>query len=231
MPDGKTQVAVEYQDRRPARIQAVALTAALDPPTMPAAEKVHASLVEHVVGPTFAQQAIRPDQRTQILVNPGGPFLVGGPTRHAGLTGRKTAIDTYGEYARHSGAALSGKDPTRIDRVGAYAARWAAKNVVAAGLAEECEVHVSYMIGKAQPVSLQVETFGTGRLDDAALAARVANTFDFRLAAIIAAFDLRHRSSATDGGFFERLAAYGHVGRDDLELPWESVDRAAALRD
>ena len=133
------------------------------------------------------------------------------------LTGRKTAIDTYGEYARHSGAALSGKDPTRIDRVGAYAARWAAKNVVAAGLADECEVHLSYMIGRAQPVSLQVDTFGTGRLDDAALAARVAHTFDFRLAAIIAAFDLRHRSTATGGGFFEQLAAYGHVGRDDLE--------------
>ena len=231
MPDGKTQVAVEYHDRRPARIHAVALTAALDPPTMPTAEKVHAALVEHVVEPTFAPQPIRPDHRTQILVNPGGPFLVGGPTRHAGLTGRKTAIDTYGEYARHSGAALSGKDPTRIDRVGAYVARWAAKNVVAAGLAEECEVHLSYMIGKAQPVSLQVDTFGTGRLDDAALAARVAHTFDFRLAAIIAAFDLRHRSTATGGGFFEQLAAYGHVGRDDLELPWESVDRAAALRD
>jgi S-adenosylmethionine synthetase len=231
MPDGKTQVAVEYRDRRPARIHAVALTAALDPATMPAAEKVHAALVEHVIEPTFAGQPVRPDQRTQIFVNPGGSFLVGGPARHAGLTGRKTAIDTYGEYARHSGAALSGKDPSRIDRVGAYAARWAAKSVVAAGLAQECEVQLSYMIGKARPVSLQVETFGTGRLDDAALASRVDRTFDFRPAAIIAAFDLRHRSSAAHGGFFAQLAAYGHVGRDDVELPWESLDRAATLRD
>jgi S-adenosylmethionine synthetase len=229
MPDGKTQVAVEYRDRRPARIHAVALTAALDPATMPGADQVHAALIEHVVAPTFAEQPLRPDQNTQILVNPGGPFLVGGPARHAGLTGRKTAIDTYGEYARHSGAALSGKDPSRIDRVGAYAARWAAKCVVAAGLAEECEVQLSYMIGKARPVSLQVETFGTGRLDDAALAARIGSVFDFRLAAIIAAFDLRHRSAAEQGGFFAQLAAYGHVGRDDLELPWENVDRATAL--
>jgi S-adenosylmethionine synthetase len=149
---------------------------------------------------------------------------------HSGLTGRKNAIDTYGEYSRHSGAALSGKDPMRIDRVGAYAARYAAKNVVVAGLADECEVQLSYSIGLARPVSIQVETFGTGKLSDEAIAALVEQHFDFRLAAIVKQFSLRHLPSIVKGGFYRKLAAYGHVGRMDIGLPWELTDQASLLR-
>jgi S-adenosylmethionine synthetase len=150
---------------------------------------------------------------------------------HAGLTGRKTAIDTYGEYARHSGAALSGKDPSRIDRVGAYAARYAAKNVVAAGLADECEVQLSYSIGLSHPVSVQVETFGSGKMTDEAIATLLKTHFDFRLAGIIRQFDLRRLPALVKGGFYRKLAAYGHVGRMDLELPWEVTDKSAVLRE
>jgi S-adenosylmethionine synthetase len=148
---------------------------------------------------------------------------------HAGLTGRKNAVDTYGEYARHSGAALSGKDPSRIDRTGAYAARYAAKNVVAAGLADECEVLLSYTIGQARPVSVQVETFGTGRMSDTEIGARIEAQFDFRPAAIVRAFNLRRLPALTKGGFYRRLAAYGHVGRMDIGLPWERTDKTAVL--
>lgn len=229
MPDGKVQVAVEYRARRPARIHALALTAALDPDRRPAPAELEEALRAHVVEPCLAEVEPRPDPATRILVNPGGPFLEGGPARHAGLTGRKTAIDTYGEYARHSGAALSGKDPARIDRIGAYAARWAAKTVVAAGLAESCEVQLSWTIGLARPVSLVVETFGTGRITEEAIAERLARVFDFRPAAIVRAFDLRRLSARNPDGFFARLAAYGQVGRTDLDLPWERLDRVEAL--
>jgi S-adenosylmethionine synthetase len=149
---------------------------------------------------------------------------------HSGLTGRKTAIDTYGEYARHSETALSGKSPSRIDRVGAYMARFAAKNVVTAGLAEECEVQVSYVIGQSRPVSIQVETFGTGRVADEEIAVRVTRHFDFRPAAIVAGFNLRHLPNIVRGGFYEKLAAYGHVGRMDIGLPWERTDGSELLR-
>ncbi len=150
--------------------------------------------------------------------------------RVAGQTGQKNAIDTYGEYSRHSGAALSGKDPTRIDRVGAYAARYAAKNVVAAGLAEECEVQLSYSIGLARPVSIQVETFGTGTISDEAIADRLREHFDFRLAGIMKQFNLRFLPSLTKGGFYQRLASYGHVGRTDLNTPWEAIDKVPLLK-
>lgn len=229
MPDGKVQVAVEYRDRRPARIHAVALTVALDPDRRPRPGELEEGLRARVIEPSFSEMEVRPDARTRLLVNPGGPFLVGGPARHAGLTGRKTAIDTYGEYARHSGAALSGKDPARVDRIGAYAARWAAKNVVAAGLAESCEVQLSWTIGLARPVSLVVETFGTGRTSEEAIAERLERAFDFRPAAIVRTFDLRRLPARAPSGFFARLAAYGQVGRTDLELPWERLDRLEAL--
>ncbi|BCX19051.1 MAG: S-adenosylmethionine synthase [Geminicoccaceae bacterium] len=231
MPDGKVQVAVEYRDRRPARIHALAIVAALDPDRRPTPAALEEALRARVVEPSFADAELRPDAKTRLLINPGGPFLVGGPARHAGLTGRKTAIDTYGEYARHSGAALSGKDPGRIDRIGAYAARWAAKNVVAAGLAESCEVQLSWTIGLARPVSLVVETFGTGRIAEEAIAERLARAFDFRPAAIVRAFDLRRLPGRRPDGFFEALAAYGQVGRADLDLPWERLDRVEALAD
>jgi S-adenosylmethionine synthetase len=231
MPDGKVQVAVEYRDRRPARIHALAIVAALDPDRRPTPAALEEALRARVVEASFADAELRPDAKTRLLINPGGPFLVGGPARHAGLTGRKTAIDTYGEYARHSGAALSGKDPGRIDRIGAYAARWAAKNVVAAGLAESCEVQLSWTIGLARPVSLVVETFGTGRIAEEAIAERLARAFDFRPAAIVRAFDLRRLPGRRPDGFFEALAAYGQVGRADLDLPWERLDRVEALAD
>jgi S-adenosylmethionine synthetase len=150
---------------------------------------------------------------------------------HAGLTGRKTAIDTYGEYARHSGAALSGKDPSRIDRVGAYVARYAAKNVVAAGLADECEVQLSYSIGLSYPVSVQVETFASGRIADEAIATLLKKHFDFRPAGIIRQFNLRWLPSLVKGGFYRKLAAYGHVGRMDIGLPWEVTDKIAVLHE
>jgi S-adenosylmethionine synthetase len=155
--------------------------------------------------------------------------LIGGPAIHSGLTGRKNAIDTYGEFARHSGAALSGKDPTRIDRVGAYAARYAAKNVVAAGLAAECEVQLSYSIGLARPVSIRAQTFGTGHVPDERITDLLAQHFDFRLGAIIKQFNLRHLPTIVKGGFYRKLAAYGHVGRMDIGLPWEVTDKISIL--
>jgi S-adenosylmethionine synthetase len=184
-------------------------------------------VVEHV----FREEAIRPDERTHLFINPNGPVVGGGPSLHSGLTGRKNAIDTYGEYARHSGAALSGKDPTRIDRVGAYAARYAAKNVVAAGLASECEVQLSYSIGMSRPVSIQVETFGTGTLAEDEIATRLRRHIDFRLAGILRHFNLRFLPSATSGGFYAKLAAYGHMGRPELNLPWEQTDTAPLLQE
>ena len=157
--------------------------------------------------------------------------MVGGPAVHSGLTGRKSDVDTYGEYARHSGNALSGKDPMRIDRIGAYVARYAAKNLVAAGLAEACEVQLSYSIGFSRPVSIQVETFGTGKLSDEDLSARLERHFDFRLAGILKNFNLRHLPSLHKGRFYQRLAVYGHVGRVDLTLPWEATDKADMLKE
>jgi S-adenosylmethionine synthetase len=230
-PDGKTQIAIEYRNRHPVRVHALSLIAAAGAGQAPDSAALLRDMMELVVLPAFEDEAVRPDAETRIFVNPGGPFVVGGPEKHAGLTGRKNAIDTYGEYSRHSGAALSGKDPTRIDRIGAYAARHAAKNVVAAGLADECEVQLSYTIGLARPVSVQVETFGTGRLADDEIAGRVQRHLDFRPAAIIARFNLRQLPRLFKGRFYSRLAAYGHVGRMDIGLPWELVDAAGALRD
>jgi S-adenosylmethionine synthetase len=228
MPDGKVQVGVTYRDRRPQRLHSVTLTASHRRRDEPSMKRLARDLRETVIDPVLSGQAIRPDQKTRILVNPDGPFL-GGPPHHSGLTGRKNAIDTYGEYSRHSGKALSGKDPLRIDRIGAYAARHAALNVVAAGLARECEVVLSYAIGQTQPVSLQVLTFGTGRLPDERITERVKQHGDFRLAGILKRFGLRHLPARNPGGFYRLLAAGGHFGRTDPALPWEQADMAEAL--
>jgi S-adenosylmethionine synthetase len=228
MPDGKVQVGVEYRDRKPHRIHSVTITASQKKENEPDLETLHQDLVKHVVKPTFDDEQTKPDRETRIFVNPDGPFL-GGPSTHSGLTGRKNAIDTYGEYSRHSGKALSGKDPMRIDRVGAYAARHAAKNVVAAKMAEACEVTVSYSIGLTQPVSLSVDTLGTGKVPDAELTKKVRECFDFRLAGILKRFNLRHLPAMHPEGFYRKLAAYGHFGRTDLDLPWEKTDMVQAL--
>lgn len=233
-PDGKTQVGVEYRNHQPSRIHSLTVVGSQNAATAaggPELKTLQNDLREAIVEFVFQEEAIRPDEKTRIFINPDGPFIVGGPSVHSGLTGRKNAIDTYGEYSRHSGAALSGKDPTRIDRVGAYAARYAAKNIVAAGLATECEVQLSYSIGLSRPVSVQIETFGTGTLPDDEIAARLHQHFDFRLAAILRQFNLRHLPATVRGGFYRKLAAYGHVGRMDIGLPWEVTDKAALLRE
>jgi len=230
-PDGKTQVGVEYRQGRPWRIHSLTLVASQWLDLAVSQERLRDDLMALVVEPAFMDEAIKPDRGTAVFVNPDGPLVNGGPASHSGLTGRKNAIDSYGEYSRQSESALSGKDPTRIDRVGAYAARHAAKNVVAAGLASACEVQLTYSIGQSRPVSLQVETFGTGNLPDEALAERVRTHFDFRPAGIIRTYSLRHLPSIHRGGFYHRLASYGHVGRMDLGLPWERTDKAALLRE
>ncbi|MBW6398341.1 methionine adenosyltransferase [Roseomonas sp. HJA6] len=226
-PDGKTQAGVLYGHGTASELASVALTVATLPGA-PKGEALDAALRAHVVVPALDGAPLPLTARTRVHVNAGGPFAVGGPSRHAGLTGRKNGIDTYGEAARQSGAALSGKDPSRIDRVGAYAARHAAKCVVAAGLARRCEVHLGYVIGHARPVSVAVECFGTAAITEAEIARRIAATFDFRPAAIERRFALRARAHAAD--FFRPLAVFGQMGREDLGVPWEDTDAAAALR-
>ena len=232
-PDGKAQVGVEYRDRRPYRIHSITVIAGQGRPSTaggPDLKRLERDLREMVIHPILQEEEIKTDDGTRIFVNPDGPFIVGGPSIHSGLTGRKNAIDTYGEYSRHSGAALSGKDPMRIDRVGAYIARYAAKNVVSAGLARECEVQLSYSIGLSRPVSIQVETFGTGTLTDARIAQLLENHIDFRIAGILKQFNLRYLPSLIKGGFYRKLAAYGHVGRMDIGLPWEVTDKICVLK-
>ena len=229
MPDGKVQVGVEFKNRRPKRIHSVTVTAEQRKSKKPSLRRLRGDILEMVIEPVFKKERLGPDHKTRIMVNPDGPFL-GGPTVHSGLTGRKNAVDTYGEYARLSEKALSGKDMLRIDRVGAYAARHAAKNVVAAGLAAECEVMLSYSIGLTQPVSLQVETFGTGKKPDDHIAELVSASFDFRLAGILKKFQLRYLPARHPEGFCRKLAAYGHVGRTDIDLPWEHTDEIDALK-
>jgi S-adenosylmethionine synthetase len=227
-PDGKTQVSVEYSEGRPTRIHTVSLTAAL---AHPMDEPELDDMLRSMVLASFRDDELRPDAATEIRINLGATYELGGPARHAGLTGRKNGIDTYGEIARQSGAALSGKDPSRIDRIGAYAARHAAKNVVAAGLADRCEVHISYAIGRARPLSLAIETYGTGRLEAREIAARLDRAVDLRPLAIADRFALRTRpAAALEEGFYRPLAVYGHFGRADLDLPWEQLDLLDALR-
>jgi S-adenosylmethionine synthetase len=230
LPDGKSQVSIEYRDGKPDRIHSITIVASqTDEQSVDPAE-LRGALIEHVIRPVCDEAEHLPDDNTRIFVNPEGPVIGGGPAAHSGLTGRKTGVDTYGEYARHSGAALSGKDPMRIDRVGAYVARYAAKNVVAANLATECEVQLSYSVGVAEPVSVRVRTFGTGTLDDNELSTRVRDVFDFRVAAIVRDLRLRALPAEAGDGFYERLAVYGHMGRTDLKATWEKTDKVDALK-
>lgn len=219
-PDGKTQVTIEYEDGRPKRIDTIVISTQHDPDTTQ--EQIRKEVIDYVILDVVDRNLI--DDRTRYLINPTGRFVVGGPQGDTGLTGRKIIVDTYGGYARHGGGAFSGKDPTKVDRSGAYAARWVAKNIVAAGLATKCEVQLAYAIGVAQPVSILVTTFGTGKLPDERLAQLVRETFDLRPGAIIRDLDLRRP-------IYRQVAAYGHFGRPDLDLPWERTDRAALLRE
>lgn len=228
-PDGKTQVGIEYRDSKPYRIYSISVIASQNSSLKPDLNELQDDIRATVIDSVFQDEEIRPDAQTKIFVNPDGLLIGGGPAVHSGMTGRKNDVDTYGEYAKHSGSALSGKDPIRIDRIGAYAARYAAKNVVASGIADECEVQLSYSIGLAQPVSIQVETFGTGKVADEKITQLLKQHFDFRLAGIIKQFNLRFLPSLTKGGFYKQLAAYGHVGRTDMELPWEVTDKTGVF--
>jgi len=193
-------------------------------------QRLTADLKAYVVMPVFADLSIAPDEKTRYLINPSGRFVVGGPHGDSGLTGRKIIVDTYGGTGRHGGGSFSGKDPTKVDRSAAYAVRYVAKNIVAAGLAARCELQVAYAIGVARPVSINVTTFGTGKLSDDEITKLVQKTFDLRPAAIIQHFDLQNLPAKNKGKFYEKVAAYGHFGRRDLALPWEATDRAEQLK-
>jgi S-adenosylmethionine synthetase len=235
LPDGKTQVSVVYENERPIAIDTILIstqhTAEVDGISEEKAlrERIRADLWTHVVLPATADLTLQPSEEgTRFLVNPTGKFVVGGPQGDAGLTGRKIIVDTYGGYARHGGGAFSGKDPTKVDRSAAYAARYVAKALVAAGLARKAEVQLSYAIGVARPVSILVESFGTGSLSNEDLTALVQEHFDLRPGAIIETFGLRQLPQQRGGRFYQDVAAYGHFGRNDLQLPWEQVDAIAA---
>ncbi len=228
-PDGSTQVGVHYIDGKPTRIHSLTISATQLDRFWPTPAVLQEDILRHVVDEVFKNESIKPDNDTRLFINPYSFLRLGGPSMHSGLTGRKNALDTYGGYSRNGGAALSGKDPLRIDRVGAYAARYAAKNVVAAGLAEECEVQLSYAIGLTRPVSIQVETRGTGVIDDSLLAEKVERCFDFRLGGILRKFNLRRLPSVSKNGFFRKLAVFGHFGRDDFYVPWEETDKTEEL--
>jgi len=228
-PDGKTQVGIEYRDRKPFRIHSLSIAVTQIEGSAQQPVKIADDIQEVVIKPIFQDEPVRPDHETKVFINPEGVMMLGGPSVHSGLTGRKNATDTYGEYSRYSGSALSGKDPFRIDRVGVYVARYAAKNVVAAHLADECEVQLTYTIGSSHPVSVQVHTFDTGKISDGKIAELIGRHFDFRLAAIVRTFDLRNLPAKMKGDFYRKLAVYGHVGRTDMDLPWEKTDKAPIL--
>ncbi|MGA9398796.1 MAG: methionine adenosyltransferase [Anaerolineaceae bacterium] len=218
-PDGKSQVTIEYHHGKPARVDTVLVSTQHSPDVSHA--DIRESLLEHVIMPVIPEELL--DDQLKIFVNPTGRFVIGGPMGDAGVTGRKIIVDSYGGMGRHGGGAFSGKDPTKVDRSGAYAARWVAKNIVAAGLAERCEIQVAYAIGVAHPLSINVETFGTGKIADEKIATLVSEQFDLRPGAIIRDLQLRKP-------IYQQVAAYGHFGRDDLDLSWERMDRADALR-
>jgi len=236
-PDGKSQVTVEYVDGRPARIDTIVLSTQHDPEinditdNKQIQEIIRKDLIEKVINPVFEKDTIKPDADTKYLINPSGRFVIGGPQGDAGLTGRKIIVDTYGGYSRHGGGAFSGKDPTKVDRSAAYATRYVAKNIVKAGLAQKCEVELGYAIGVAEPVSVMVDTFGTGVISDEEISALVQKNFDLRPTAIIKQFDLRGLPAKNGGKFYQLLAAYGHMGRTDIDVPWEQTDKADLLRE
>ena len=217
-PDGKTQVTVEYEGSTPVRVDAVVVSSQHDPEVT--LEQIRADIIENVIKPIIPAEFL--DDNTKIFVNPTGRFVVGGPQGDTGLTGRKIIVDTYGGYARHGGGAFSGKDPTKVDRSAAYAARYVAKNIVAAGLADQCEVELAYAIGVAKPVSVLIDTFGTAKIDEEKISALISELVDLRPAAIIDRFGLRRP-------IYQKVAAYGHMGREDVDAPWERTDLAAEL--
>jgi S-adenosylmethionine synthetase len=218
-PDGKSQVTVEYEKGKPARIHTVLIAAQHAPDAVP--DKIKEDIIERVILPILPEDLV--DDAIKYYVNPTGRFVIGGPQGDTGVTGRKIIVDTYGGYARHGGGAFSGKDPTKVDRSGAYAARWVAKNVVASGLASKCEVQLAYAIGIARPLSVMVDTFGTGEISDEKIAKIIDETFDLRPGMIIKHLKLRRP-------IYKQVAAYGHFGRLDLDLPWEKTDKAAELK-
>ena len=235
-PDGKSQVTVEYKDGKPSRIHTILISTQHDPvigtisDNSKVQEIIKNDIRQNVIDFVFKNERIKPDENTIILVNPSGRFVIGGPQGDAGVTGRKIIVDTYGGYSRHGGGAFSGKDPTKVDRSAAYAARYVAKNIVKAGLAEKCEIELAYAIGVAEPISVLVDTFGTGKISDEDLAELVNNNFDLRPVGIIKKFDLRNLPAKNGGKFYQKLAAYGHMGRTDIEVPWEETDKAEVLK-
>ena len=218
-PDGKSQVTVEYDDGKPVRVDTVVISSQHGPEI--STEQLRADIMENVIGQVIPAQLL--DENTKYFINPTGRFVVGGPQGDSGLTGRKIIVDTYGGYARHGGGAFSGKDPSKVDRSAAYAARWVAKNIVAAGIASKCEVELAYAIGVAEPVSILVDTFGTGKVEDERIEQAVEKVFDLRPAAIIRALDLRKP-------IYRATAAYGHMGREDLGVAWEKTNKADELK-
>lgn len=220
-PDGKTQVTVEYdENNKPLRIDTIVISTQHHPEVT--LEQIQRNLKEHVINPVVPAELI--DENTKYFINPTGRFVIGGPQGDAGLTGRKIIVDTYGGYARHGGGAFSGKDATKVDRSAAYAARYVAKNIVAAGLADRCEVQLAYAIGVAQPVSIAIDTFGTGTVEESKMVEMVRELFDLRPAGIIKMLDLRRP-------IYKQTAAYGHFGRTDIDVPWEKTDKASALKE
>ena len=236
-PDGKSQVTVEYENDKPVRIDTVVISTQHDDEidgitdNTQIQEIIRKDMIEHVINYVFKNEPLKPDSTTKYLINPSGRFVIGGPQGDAGLTGRKIIVDTYGGYSRHGGGAFSGKDPTKVDRSAAYAARYVAKNIVAAGLASKCEIELGYAIGVAQPVSIYVETFGTGKISDDDIMKLVEANFDLRPIAIINQFDLRNLPAKNGGKFYQKLAAYGHLGRTDFDVPWEHTDKVQTLKE
>ncbi len=236
-PDGKSQVTVEYENDKPVRIDTVVISTQHDEEidgitdNTQIQEIIRKDMIEHVINYVFQNEPLKPDNTTKYLINPSGRFVIGGPQGDAGLTGRKIIVDTYGGYSRHGGGAFSGKDPTKVDRSAAYAARYVAKNIVAAGLASKCEIELGYAIGVAQPVSIYVETFGTGKISDDDIMKLVETNFDLRPIAIINQFDLRNLPAKNGGKFYQKLAAYGHLGRTDFDVPWEHTDKVQTLKE
>ncbi|MBQ6516011.1 methionine adenosyltransferase [bacterium] len=235
-PDGKSQVTVEYVNGKPSRIDTILISTQHAPEINGITDNaeiqriIYNDLKKYVIDYVFETESVKLDETTKILINPSGRFVIGGPQGDTGLTGRKIIVDTYGGYSRHGGGAFSGKDPTKVDRSAAYAARYVAKNIVASGLAEKCEIELAYAIGVAEPVSIMVDTFGTSKIAEEEIEMLVRKHFDLRPASIISQFDLRNLPAKNGGKFYQRLAAYGHMGRTDLIVPWEITDKADLLK-